>query len=120
MTKLQTGKKLISISVISMLLIRCAVGLTDDQRNQLKNELIGMVKVDQIAFNLPTGKYLDYTKEQWSSFRNSVHTTIKIRVEEMFDKYGFLGYNKWAKKVPIIFGCWSSIVISIRGFKREC
>jgi len=57
-----------------------------------------MVKVDQIASNLPTGKYLDYTKEEWSSFRDSVRTTIKIRVEEMFDKYGFLGYNKVGKE----------------------
>jgi len=98
MTKLQTVKKLISISVISMLLISCAVRLTDDQRNLLKNELIEMVKVDQVASNLPTGKYLDYTEEQWNSFRDSVHTTIKMRVEEMFDKYGFPGYNKVGKE----------------------
>jgi len=84
--------------VISMLLISCAVRLTDDQRNQLKNELVEMVKVDQIASNLPTGKYLHYTKEQWSSFRDSVRTNIKIRIEKTFDKYGFLGYNKVGKE----------------------
>jgi hypothetical protein len=98
MTKPQTVKKLTSMLVISTLLISCAVRLTDDQRNQLKNELVEMVKVDQIASNLPTGKYLDYTKEQWSSFRDSVRATIRIRVEKMFDKYGFLGYNKVGKE----------------------
>lgn len=80
-----------------MLLISCAVRVTDEQRNQLKNELVEMVKVDQVASNLPTGKYVNYTKEQWSSFRDSVHTAIKIRVEKMFDKYEFLGYNKVGK-----------------------
>ena len=57
-----------------------------------------MIKIDQIAKNLPQGKYLAYTKEQWSRFRDSVQTNLKFRVEEMFDKYGFLGYNKVGKE----------------------
>lgn len=56
-----------------------------------------MVKVDQIASNLPAGKYLHYTEEQWKIFRDSVHTSITIRVKEMFDKYGFPGYDKVGK-----------------------
>ena len=90
-------KKIIFILLICMLLISCAVRVTDEQRNQLKKELVEMVKVDQIASNLPTGKYLNYTKEQWGSFRDSVHTALKIRVEKMFDKYEFLGYHKVGK-----------------------
>lgn len=64
----------------------------------LKADLDEMVKVDQIASNLPKGKYLDYTAERWNIFRDSVHSNIKIRVEEMFNKYGFLGYNKVDKE----------------------
>jgi len=90
-------KKLTSISVICILLIGCVVRLTGDQRNKLKNELLELVKVDQTASNLPKGKYLEYTEEQWNRFRDSVRTNIKIRVEKMFDKYGFLGYDKIGK-----------------------
>ncbi len=90
-------KKLTSILVICILLIGCVVRLTGDQRNKVKNELLELVKVDQTASNLPKGKYLEYTEEQWNRFRDSVRTNIKIRVEKMFDKYGFLGYDKIGK-----------------------
>ena len=53
-----------------------------------------MVKVDQIATNLPKGKFMNYNKEQWQRFRDSVHTNITVRIEKMFGKYGFLGYDK--------------------------
>ena len=96
-------KKLTSVLVISILQISCVVRLTGDQRNKLKNELTEMVEVDQIASNLPKGKYLDYTGEQWNRFRDSVRTNIKIRVEKMFDKYGFLGYDKIGKEGSIHF-----------------
>jgi hypothetical protein len=91
-------KSFISILLTSIFLTSCAVKLTDNQSMKLKNDLEEMVKIDQIAVNLPQGKYLNYTKEQWSRFRDSVHTNIKIRIEEMFDKYGFLGYNKVGKE----------------------
>lgn len=91
-------KSFISILIIPILLTSCAVKLTDSQSMKLKSDLEEMVKVDQIAKNLPKGKYLDYTGEQWNKFRDSVQTNIKIRVEEMFDKYGFLGYNKVGKE----------------------
>jgi hypothetical protein len=91
-------KRFISILMISMSLTNCATKLTDNQSMKLRNDLKEMVNIDQIAKNLPQGKYLAYTKEQWSGFRDSVQTNLKFRVEEMFDNYGFLGYNKVGKE----------------------
>lgn len=92
-------KKVISVLTISIFLTSCAVRLTEEKKANLKNELKEMVKVDQIATKAhPNGNYSDYTQEQWYRFRDSVHTNIKIRVEEMFNKYEFLGYNKVGKE----------------------
>ena len=50
-----------------------------------------MVTVDQIATKAnPNGKYSNYTQEQWYRFRDSVHTNIKIEVEEIFYNYEYL------------------------------
>lgn len=57
-----------------------------------------MVEVDQIAAYIPQGKYKDYTQEQWHKFQDSVFTSDKLRVEAMFDKYGFLGFDKVGKE----------------------
>lgn len=56
-----------------------------------------MVKIDQVAASIPQGKYKEYTKEQWTHFKDSVFTSDKIRVEAMFKKYGFLGFDKVGK-----------------------
>lgn len=57
-----------------------------------------MVKVDQIAAYIPQGMYKEYTHEQWNSFKDSVFTSDKKRVEVMFNKYGFLGFDKVGKE----------------------
>lgn len=76
----------------------CAAKLTDNQSIQLRKDLDEMVKVDQIAANLPKGKYLTYSKEEWSKFRDSVHTNITNKIVDLFNQYGFLGYNKVGKE----------------------
>ncbi len=92
-------EKVISFLTISIFLTSCAVKLTDEKKTNLKNELEEMVKVDQIATKAhPNGNYSSYTQEQWYRFRDSVHTNTKIKVEEMFNKYGFLGYTKVGKE----------------------
>ncbi|MBL7758859.1 MAG: hypothetical protein JNL59_15730 [Chitinophagaceae bacterium] len=91
--------KIITIILsISLVLTGCAVRLTDSKRASLKKELEEMVKVDQIAASMPQGKYKEYTKEQWTSFKDSVFTSDKIRAEAMFKKYGFLGFDKVGKE----------------------
>jgi hypothetical protein len=90
-------KNAILILIISIPLIQCTVRLSENKRTTLKNELEEMVQVDQIAAYIPQGKYKEYTREQWDNFKDSVFTTHKVRIESMFNKYGFLGYNKVGK-----------------------
>ena len=90
-------RKTILILIISIFLTCCAAKLTTDKKNYLRNELEEMVKVDQIAAYIPQGKYKEYTHEQWNNFKDSVFTSNKKRVEAMFDKYGFLGFDEVGK-----------------------
>lgn len=85
------------ILIVSVFLMSCATRLTEDRKTYLKTELDEMVKVDQVAAYIPQGKYKDYTREQWNRFKDSVFTGDKVRVESMFDKYGFLGFDKVGK-----------------------
>ena len=90
-------KSIISILTISIFLASCAAKLTDNKKAQLKKELGEMGEIDQIAAYIPQGKYKDYTREQWDKFRDSVSTNNKTKIEGMFNRYGFLGFNKVGK-----------------------
>lgn len=65
------------------------VAFNQDLANELKN----MVKVDQIAAYIPQGKYEQMTEEQWNAFKDSVFTTHQKRLEQLFDQYGFMGFD---------------------------
>lgn len=56
-----------------------------------------MAETDQIAAFIPQGKYKEYTKEQWLKLQDSVFVNNKIKAEEMFTKYGFMGFDKVGK-----------------------
>jgi hypothetical protein len=83
--------------ITSFLVASCAVRLTDNKKTVLKNELAEMVKIDQVAAGMPQGVYKEYTKEQWNNFKDSVFTNDKIKAEAMFNKYGFMGFDKVGK-----------------------
>ena len=87
-------KNSIPILLITVILTSCAAKLSADQEYQLDKQLKDMVEIDQIAANIPKGKYKDYSKQQWHNFQDSVFTTHKKTVEQMFVKYGFLGFDK--------------------------
>jgi hypothetical protein len=87
-------EKSILILIISVALTNCGVKLTDRNKSVLNKELEEMVKIDQIAAYMPQGKYKDYSVEQWNKFKDSVFTSDKVRIEVMFSKYGFLGFDK--------------------------
>jgi hypothetical protein len=87
-------KKIISVIIISITLTSCVVKLTADEKMILKNELGEMVKVDQVAAYIPQGKYKGYSQTEWDKFKDSVFSGDKIRIESMFSKYGFLGFDK--------------------------
>lgn len=81
-----------------LLFMGCGARLTDDRKSVIKSELAQMVQVDQIAAYLPQGKYEAYSKEEWNSFKDSVFTNHKNRIESMFNKYGFLGFDRVGKE----------------------
>jgi hypothetical protein len=59
----------------------------------LVDELNTMAEIDQIAANLPQGKYKDWPALVWDNFKDSVFTTHKKRLNEIFEKFGYPGYN---------------------------
>ena len=87
-------KRIASILLVSIILISCAAKFTESERLQLTRQLKEMVEVDQIAAYIPQGKYKEYTREQWHKFQDSVFDSDKMQIEAMFNKYGFLGFDK--------------------------
>ncbi|WP_227786360.1 DUF6624 domain-containing protein [Hymenobacter sp. BT770] len=80
--------------VLPLLLAGCATTLTATKKSQLQAELAQMAQVDQIAAYIPQGKYQQYPPKRWESFKDSVFTSNKERVERLFKRYGFLGFNQ--------------------------
>lgn len=64
----------------------------------LADELNTMVETDQIAAYIPQGKYKQWPVEKWESFKDSVFTTHKKRLEEIFEELGYPGYSLVGKK----------------------
>lgn len=90
-------KSLIYIICILVLFTGCAAKITENKKLQLAKELNDMVVIDQIAASIPRGKYKNYTRDQWDKFKDSVFANDKMKLEILFNKYGFLGFNKVGK-----------------------
>lgn len=78
-------------------LTACSARLTGDKKNALKRELENMVEIDQVAAYIPQGRYKSYSKEEWNRFKDSVFTSHKVRVEKIFNRYGFPGFDEVGK-----------------------
>ncbi len=91
-------KNLLAYLLPFTLLVSCSAKLTTEKQNQLKQQLSELVAVDQIAANMPAGKYKEYTKEQWQAFKDSVFTADKNAAEAIFNRYGFPGINMVGKE----------------------
>lgn len=99
-------KKLLGILIIGLFVVGCKEKTTDKEEVQeeiqektefnqeLADELKRMAEVDQIAAYIPQGEYEKMTKEEWKSFKDSVFTTHEKRLKEIFDKYGFVGFDR--------------------------
>jgi len=94
-------KQLIFLITLGLLLFNCRQSI-DQQYEQeskiefnqkLADELNNMAEIDQIAAYTRRGKFKDWTIERWSNFKDSVFTTHKKRLEEIFQKYGYPGYS---------------------------
>lgn len=59
----------------------------------LKDELAKMAETDQIAAFIPTGKYKELSREEWSSFKDSIFKTHTDRLHEIFSRHGYPGYD---------------------------
>ena len=87
----------VAIILGSIILTSCAEKLTENKRVQLGRQLTELVKIDQVANYIPRGRYKDLSKEQWIKFQDSAITDNKMKAESMFNKYGFLGFDKVGK-----------------------
>lgn len=79
---------------VFLILAGCTPELSERKKNELKKELLTMVTADQIAANIPQGKFKDLSKEEWNNFKDSVFTSNTQRIKKIFRKYGFPGYDK--------------------------
>lgn len=64
----------------------------------LAEELNRRAEVDQTAAWIPEGKFKEYSKEEWNTYKDSVFTTNKVFLEEVLDKYGYPGYDLVGKE----------------------
>lgn len=85
----------------------------------MADELKKMAEVDQIAAYIPQGKYEKMSSEQWSAFKDSVFTTHQIRLKQLFDEYGFPGYDLVGKEGS--FNFWLMVQHSdhVPDFQKE-
>ena len=95
-------KKIFGILTIGLLLIGCKEKTSNEKKSQekkvvfnqeLADELSRMAEVDQIVAYIPQGEYKKMTNEQWNSFKDSVFTAHQKRLKQIYDKYGFVGFD---------------------------
>jgi len=90
-------KRLLIFLLLSILFVSCKQEKNIPSKNILNNSLIleleQMVEIDQIAAYKPEGKYKELSPDEWAIFKDSVFTVHTKRLQEMFSKHGFLGYN---------------------------
>ena len=99
-------KKLITIFIISITLLGCKQGTVDKNitiestkfNQKLADELEKMAEIDQIAAYIPQGKYKELSKSEWNTFKDSVFKTNQKRISEIFDTYGFVGFDLAGEK----------------------
>lgn len=70
-------------------LIKEKVAFNQDLTDELKR----MEKVDQIAAYIPQDEYTKMSKKEWKSFKDSVFSTHQKRISEIFNEFGFVGYD---------------------------
>lgn len=100
-------KKIVVLVLIGLSLFGCAEESSEKKETsektetpekvefneELAGELKKMAEVDQVAAYIPQGEHKKMTEEQWSSFKDSVYTTHQKRLKQIFDKWGFVGFD---------------------------
>src|SRR5690554_3463357 len=80
--------------IFSIITFGCAPKISEMEKNALKKELKKMVEIDQVAAYIPQGEYKELTPDQWKIFKDSVFRINKNKIETIFNKHGFLGFDK--------------------------
>ncbi len=98
--------KIYGILIIGFLIFGCKEKASDEkiveskiEFNQgLANELKKMAETDQIAAYIPQGKHKELSEKEWNEFKDSVFTTHEKRLQEIFNKNGFAGFDLVGKE----------------------
>src|SRR5688572_32498508 len=99
-------KKILLIAPVALLIFACNEKKIQTERSRsnvefkqaLADELKRMVEVDQVAAYVPQGRYKELSPQQWESFKDSVFRTHQKRLDEIFKKHGFPGYDLVGKE----------------------
>ncbi len=107
-------KKIYGILVIGLLLIGCKQKINESEITETKvefdeeltDELAKMVVIDQLAAAnaYPPESHSNLTLEEWKSFKDSIFRTHQKRVKQIFDNFGFPGYDLVGEEVLQSFG----------------
>jgi len=72
--------------------------ITDKEKMRIKQDLLEMVEIDQVAAKPREGIYKSYSTERWESFKDSVFSSNYSKLNDYYKKYGFLGIDKVDKE----------------------
>lgn len=72
--------------------------LSESEKDQIKLDLLNMIKSDQIAAKSRQGVYKTFSTERWENFKDSVYTVHQNKLKDYYKKYGFLGIDKVGKE----------------------
>ncbi|MFN3996495.1 DUF6624 domain-containing protein [Algoriphagus sp.] len=94
-------KSVVGLLLFVVLVFGCKSNAKDDriaekkvEFNQgLTSELKEMAEIDQVAANIPEGKYKEWSVEKWNNFKDSVFVNNQIRIEQIFNEFGFVGFD---------------------------
>ncbi|WGH75737.1 hypothetical protein P8625_00815 [Tenacibaculum tangerinum] len=89
-------------ALVFVLFVGCKVEkenpITKEYNQQLVNELASMFQIDQVAAGIPSGKYKELSEDEWKSFKDSVFDVNYEKAAEIFNKYGFVGFDLVGKE----------------------
>lgn len=99
-------KSILGIAALFFLIIGCEARTKSiaeiekpiEFNQDLADELKRMAEIDQVAAYIPEGKYKEWPSEKWNQFKDSVFVSNQIRVEQIFEEHGFVGYDLAGKE----------------------
>ncbi len=99
-------KKLFVLFIPGLIILSCEPtnGQNESANNKfrfnqgLANELKEMAINDQIAASFPSGEHINWKRERWKKFTDSIFNSNKKRLKEIFTEFGYSGYDLVGKE----------------------